>query len=203
MRAIFATALIMGLVGGCVARAENEEIERDTKALVGQYRQVLDNIALFRAHPDTLPRHIFLRRGSVGVEASAGVGAEEFPVSFEESRSTRWEVVALNDPDDLARVRLLYQWVVGRLSFDALRAKWDAHEAATGRPRVALPVGRETPVDWYCEEPSKAAVKAHWGAFHGKRVWVKDIGGAADFAIAVLRAAPNSRREGGGRSAGE
>jgi len=195
-----ATVLAVCAVGGCVPRAENELLDRDTQVFDSQYRQLLNNVAEFRVHPETLPRHIFLRRGTVAVEETGGVGVEEYLLSLEQARSVRWEVAPLNDPDDVARVRLLYQWVVGKLSFDRLKDKWDANEAGSGRPKVALPVGKDTPIDWFTDDKSQSQIGV-FGRFGGKAVWVRDIGGAADFAVAILRAAPNSRREPGRPSA--
>lgn len=186
---------------GCAAQSEKDLLEGSTRVFNSQYRQVLNNIAEFQKYPDTLPRHIFLLRGKLEADGDVGIGVEEFPVSFEQTRSLHWEICTLGDPDDIARVRLLYQWVVGRLSFENLRAKWEAHEAATGRTKVALPVTKDTATDWYTDEKAKSVVDIH-GQFAGKKIWFRDISGAAEFAIAVLRAAPNSRRE-SGRARGE
>lgn len=191
-----------GLAVGCATKGEEFLQDRDTQAITAQYRQLLANIAEFRTYPDTLPRHVFLRRGTLESEATAGIGVEEFPLAIEEARSVRWEVAPLNDPDDIARVRLLYQWAIGKLNHDALRAKWEALEAGTGRSKVALPIRPDATADWYTDERGKAVAGIH-GTFGGKKIWIRDVNGAAEFALAVLRAAPNSRRSSGSRPEGE
>lgn len=196
--------LLAAAAGGCVTSAAEGELDRRGTAVAdGQFRQILDNVAAFRANPRTLPRHTILVHGTALVRDGAGVGADDYLLSFRHEQEVRWEVSPLNDPDDLERVRLLYQWTTGFLTYDALRAKWDAHEAvhaAAGRATVRLPVNGEMAADWHTDDRTKAAAGATMGGTVTHPVWIRDVGGAADFAMALIRAMPNTR--GRGRTAG-
>lgn len=127
---------------------------------------------------------------------------------------TRWELSFLEDPYDIRRVRLLYQWQVGHISFEQLDKAWseirdrallDASGkpvlGGDGRPKflaLPLPVTPRTRRDWITRDASASAtgMSGHQAAIDPlglTAVWVSDPEAASQFGIAVVSAMANSR----------
>ncbi len=127
---------------------------------------------------------------------------------------TRWELSNLEDPYDLRRVRLLYQWQVGHIPFDQLEKEWSQIRdrplldgagkpvlGSDGQPifhAVSLPVARDTKRNWTTQNLFEAL-----GSMSGSSgppgmpgttiLWVTDTEAAAQFGLAILAAMPNTR----------
>jgi hypothetical protein len=175
-------------------------------------QQVMDNVAAFTKDPGVWPTHVLVYKGTFETRnqwtGSVGTSTKLENTSY---GLTRWELASLDDPYDIRRVRLLYQWQVGHIDFDDLERHWNEIRdrmvldgngkpvlGADGRPTfnaLALPITRETKRDWTTDSFSKSVggVAGRSGAVGLPAVWVADTEGATQFSLAILTAMANTR----------
>jgi hypothetical protein len=199
---------------GCESPRLSDGVPDVARGFKPHVQQVLDNIALFTADPGAWPSHILVYKGEFE-NRRQWTGAIGTSTKLESTNyaNTMWQLVSLQDPGDIRRVRLLYQWQVGHIDFDELTRGWSEirdRQAldGNGKPVVGgdgqpefrawpLPVTRDTKRDWITDDKSKSpsGMSGHSGpaaAPGTTTVWVADTEGAAQFSLAILAAMPNS-----------
>lgn len=212
------TAVIMVLavlLAGCnVSERLYKDIPDTTRGFAPHLQQVLNNVALFTENPLSWPSHVLVYKGSLETR-DQWVGAIGFAVKLENTSyaTVHGDLANLEDPYDIKRVRLLYQWQVGFIDFDALEKKWNEIRdrpmldgsgepilGKDGRPTFAalpLPVTREMKRDWTTQNALQS-----FGRMGGTTsslmvdatsIWVTDQEAAHQFSQAVLQAMANSR----------
>jgi hypothetical protein len=119
---------------GCTHMALQRDTVRTSGTLADlQYLQVLDNLARFHAHPDTMPSASTLSAGTVSLndQASAGFSptyaptltfAQQgggpvilqmlFPFTGQRSLTENWSLSPVTDADNLRRLRCAYRLLV-------------------------------------------------------------------------------------------
>src|SRR3954470_4402840 len=106
-----AVALVVAGSAGCTSVRLGQRTVRQGGTLPElQYRQVLDNLALFAANPAALPWHVNLREGTTQVTDSASFGAavdigpptETLPQAFgSRTAVAQWGMSPVIDPLEL------------------------------------------------------------------------------------------------------
>lgn len=199
------------LAAGCTAPRLFHDVPDVVRDFKPHLEQVLDNIAAFTDDPGSWPSHVLTYKGTFETRRQ-WTGAVGSSMKLEENTyaMSRWDLAALEDPYDIRRVRLLYQWQVGHIQFDELERRWNEIRdrpindaggkpvlGSDGRPTFlapALPVAANMRRDWLTSGSGGAR---RIGALHGRHglttVWVTDTEAAAQFALAVLSAMANSR----------
>jgi hypothetical protein len=214
LTAMAVLALAMGL-GGCAAQRLTDDVPDITRGYRPHLQQVLDNLAAFTKDPGAWPAHVLIYKGTFETR-NQWTGSIGTSTKLENTTygMTRWELASLDDPYDIRRVRLLYQWQVGHIDFDELERRWNEirdRAVLDGNGRAALgpdgrttfnalplPVTRQTKRDWTTDNLSKSA-----GGLSGRTgpvglpattiVFVTDTEGATQFGLAILTAMANSR----------
>jgi hypothetical protein len=205
-----AIALAAGLLAGCAQTAAESLLAQARRTLESRYVQDLDNIAMFMVIPEGLPHYMQIHRGTIEArpEPRWSIGTDTF-IAGGTRRAIVWEVSAVTDPGDLQRLRLLFQWVTWHIDFDELERRWSAIRdqpqygpdakqvfARDGRPLLTaapLPISPEAGRLWYTTEEELAVGALEPGTFRRRKVWIKDVGGAVAFNLAVQRTMPNTR----------
>jgi hypothetical protein len=194
-------ALVAVLLTGCAQVVAESLLDQARRTLEARYVQDLDNIAMFLVVPDGLPHYVRIHRGTIEArpEPKWSIGTD-FYIAGGTRRGIVWEISAVTDPDDLQRLRLLFQWVTRHIEFDELERRWNAiqdqPEYGAGRPALVaapLPVSKDAGRDWYTTDEQEAVKQLDRGQFREKRVWIKDVAGAVAFTLAVQRAMPNTK----------
>jgi hypothetical protein len=212
---LLAAVAVAAALGGCDSIQINENVASVTRGFKPHMQQVLDNVAHFTEDPGTWPSHVLVYRGAfetkgewnIDIGVPGGLGYRDYSM-------TRWELSNLDDPYDLRRVRLLYQWQVGYIKFEQLEQAWNEIRdrplldgagkpvlGNDGRPiffALALPVTRDTKRNWTTKD-----LFAALGSMSGTSgtpaipgtvtIWVTDTDAAAQFSLAILTAMPNTR----------
>lgn len=178
-------------------------------------QQVLDNVAAFSKDPGAWPSHVLVYKGTFETR-NQWTGAVGTSTKLENSvyGMTRWELASLDDPYDIRRVRLLYQWQVGHIDFDQLVRSWSEIRdrpvldgsgkpilGPDGRPNfyaLPLPIGRDTRRDWITDKvfESSTGLSGRSGALGmpgTTTIWATDTEAATQFSLAILTAMANSR----------
>ena len=212
---LLAAMAVAAALGGCKSLHINENVASVTRGFKPHMQQVLDNLALFTEDPGAWPSHVLVYRGAFETrgEWTLDLGIPT-KLGYSNYGMTRWELSNLDDPYDLRRVRLLYQWQVGHITFDQLERTWnDIRDrpildgagkpilGADGRPTflaLPLPVTRDTKRDWTTRELFAAlgnmSGSSGTPAVPGTTtIWVTDTDAAAQFSLAILTAMPNTR----------
>ena len=212
---LLAAVAVAAALGGCKSLHINENVASATRGFKPHMQQVLDNLALFTEDPGAWPSHVLVYRGAFETrgEWSLDLGIPT-KLGYSNYGMTRWELSNLDDPYDLRRVRLLYQWQVGHITFDQLQQRWNEIcdrplldgagkpvLGSDGQPIfhvLALPVTRDTRRDWTTRNIFEAL-----GSMSGTSgtpalpgtttIWVTDTDAAAQFSLAILAAMPNTR----------
>jgi len=171
-----------------------------------QYVQELNNIARFLVEPEALPQYIRLHRGTIEArpEPKWSLGTDTY-VSDTTRMAIVWEISLVIDPGDLERMRLLFQWVTKYIGLEEFERRWDEVKdrpefgtdgkplfGSNGRPLMGAaprPISEDSTRNWYTTDPTEAAAGLDQGEYRAVKVWVKDLRGAALFALAVQRAA--------------
>jgi len=205
-----AIALGAGLLAGCAQTTAESLLVQARRTLESRYVQDLDNIAMFLVVPEGLPQYMRIHRGTIEArpEPRWSIGTDTY-LAGGTRRAIVWEVSAVTDPDDLQRLRLLFQWVTRYIEFDELERRWNAildqpeygPDArplfnTDGRPvliAARLPISKDTSRDWYTTDEKLAVPKLDPGEFGDRKVWIKDVAGAVAFTLAIQRAMPNSK----------
>jgi hypothetical protein len=203
-------ALVAVLLTGCAQVVAESLLDQARRTLEARYVQDLDNIAMFLVVPDGLPHYVRIHRGTIEArpEPKWSIGTD-FYIAGGTRRGIVWEISAVTDPDDLQRLRLLFQWVTRHIEFDELERRWNAIQdqpehgsdpkqplGGAGRPALVaapLPVSKDAGRDWYTTDEQEAVKQLDRGQFREKRVWIKDVAGAVAFSLAVQRAMPNTK----------
>jgi hypothetical protein len=166
---------------------------------------------MFLVVPDALPQYMRIHRGTIEArpEPKWSIGTD-FYIAGGARMGIVWEISAVSDPDDLQRLRLLFQWVTRHIEFDELERRWNAIRdqpengsdpkqllpGGAGRPVLVaapLPVTKDVGRDWYTTNEQEAVKQLDYGQFREKRVWIKDVAGFVVFILAVQRSMPNSK----------
>jgi len=205
-----ALALGAWLLAGCAQTTAESLLVQARRTLESRYVQDLDNIAMFLVVPEGLPQYMRIHRGTIEArpEPRWSIGTDTY-LAGGTRRAIVWEVSAVTDPDDLQRLRLLFQWVTRYIEFDELERRWNAildqpeygPDArplfnTDGRPvliAARLPISKDTSRDWYTTDEKLAVAKLDPGEFGDRKVWIKDVAGAVAFTLAIQRAMPNSK----------
>jgi hypothetical protein len=177
------------LFTGCAQTVAESLLSQARRTLESRYVQDLDNIAMFLVEPDSLPQYMRIHRGTIEArpEPKWSIGTDLY-IAGGTRMGIVWEISAVTDPDDLQRLRLLFQWVTRHIDFDELERRWN------GLPLQALlPVSKDSGREWYTTDEQQAVKNLDRGEYRGKRVWIKDVGEAVSFTLAVQRAMPNSK----------
>lgn len=200
-------AAVLVLLTGCQpAVPPVPTLVRDYKPHV---EQVLDNVAKFDKNAASWPTHMLVYKGFYeSRHTTTGAVGSTTKIEGSDYVTMHWELASLEDPYDIRRVRLLYQWVVGTISFDDLERRWSEIKdraildgngkpilGGDGRPKyqsLALPITRESKRDWFSSKPAPLSASG-LGVDGLHRIWVTDPNAAAEFSIAVLSAMANSR----------
>jgi hypothetical protein len=188
------------LCAGCAQQVAESLLGQARGTLESRYVQDLDNIAMFLVVPDALPQYMRIHRGTIEARPDPkwSIGTDLY-VAGGTRMGIVWEISAITDVDDLQRLRLLFQWVTRYIEFDELERRWNAirDQPAYGSDAkwvaAPLPVSKDTGRDWYTTDEQQAVKTRDRGEFRDKRVWIKDVGGAVAFTLAVQRAMPNSK----------
>ena len=225
-RPLLASLLAIGLASasvGCTSARLSDDVPTIARGYKPHLQQVLDNIAAFTEDPGAWPSHVLVYKGSFETrkQVTGAVGTST-KLENTEYATTHWDLAVLDDPYDIMRLRLLYQWQVGHITFDELETRWNAIRdrpildgagkvvlGPEGKPTflpVTLPITRQTPRDWITDAASKSPSKLSGRVPSrisapgvGKNeaifttVWVADSDKAANFSLAVLSAMPNTR----------
>ena len=212
MRHHFLTLAILSAVilplGACreLPTTTVPDISRDYKP---HFQQVLDNVAKFDKDSNAWPSHMLVYKGFLESRRTVtGAVGTSTKIEGNSYVTTHWELASLEDPYDIRRVRLLYRWVVGSLTFDELESRWNEIKDRAlldaggkpilgddGRPKyqsMALPINRDTRRDWFSQK-AEMPLAAESGVEGLHRIWVTDENGAVEFSLAVLNAMANSR----------
>jgi hypothetical protein len=205
---------------GCNSPGALKDVPDVTRSYTPHVQQVLDNIAAFTKDPGSWPSHVLVFRGELEVRHQF-VGSIGTTTKAETTKYSQilWNLAALDDPYDIKRVRLLYQWQVGHITFDELDRRWNEIRdrpvldgsgkpilGSDGRPKflaLQLPVSRETRRDWITDDSRKAVNdiagrSGPMGMPGTTTVWVTDTEAASQFSLAILSAMANSRVKGTG-----
>ena len=203
-------AIVAVLLTGCAQTVAESLLSQARRTLESRYVQDLDNIAMFLVVPDGLPQYMRIHRGTIEArpEPKWSIGTDTY-IAGGTRRGIVWEISAVTDPDDLQRLRLLFQWVTRHIEFDELEQRWntirdqpgygsDAKQlhGGAGRPVLVaapLPVSKGAGRDWYTTDEQQAVKELDHGEFRRMRVWIKDVEGAVAFTLAIQRAMPNSK----------
>lgn len=203
---------------GCSNQKISDEVPDVSRGFTPHIQQVMDNLATFERDPGAWPAHVLIYKGTVESRHQL-TGAIGTTTKIEDATyaMTRWEMSALDDPYDIRRVRLLYQWQVGHISFESLEQDWSQIRdravldgngkpilGPDGRPTflaLPLPVTRGTRRDWATNrQPSQAGAVGGRpggtglvGLARPQTVWIADSEGAAQFSLAILSAMANTR----------
>jgi hypothetical protein len=212
---LLAVVAIIGALGGCTSTKPTDQVPDLARGFRPHVQQVLDNIALFTKDPGAWPSHVLVYKGFFETRkqwtGSIGTSTKLEDVTY---GTAHWDLSSLDDPYDIQRVRLLYQWQVGHITFDQLEHDWNEIRdrqvldgsgkpvlGSDGRPTflaLPLPVSRQTKRDWITD----SLVKSPSGMFGTSgplampgtvTVWVADMEGATQFSLAVLSAMANTR----------
>lgn len=200
---------------GCnVSERVYKDIPTVTRGFTPHMQQVLNNVAIFTRDPSAWPSHVLVYKGSFEMR-NQWVGSVGTSTKLENTSyaTTRWELANLEDPYDIKRVRLLYQWQVGFIDFDALEKQWNEIRdrplldgsgkpilGKDGRPTfmsLPLPIKRDMKRDWTTQNALESFGKLG-GSSSGlpvdsTSIWVTDEEAAYQFSWAVLEAMANSR----------
>jgi hypothetical protein len=212
MRTCLVLLAISPLLGGCATHRSLRDNTLKTSATLTDlnYQQVLDNVALFVAHPSAMPSLAVINAGTVTVAdqktlnanatyaptetfaQQAGAGLPILSLLFNPSASRNvtenWSLVPVTDIDNLRRIRCAFQLVVlgGETTdcdqcLDLLRR---FYLGETGRMDCVLPTG------WFHagrgkDVPRDACYVAH---YHNTYVWVLPDGleGLTRFTMTVI-----------------
>lgn len=169
-----------------------------------QQQQVLDNLAMFVANPDSVPYFTIAGAGqsSVSDQGSAsttlnwlraGFQSIGFTVSGNRLMQENFTLAPLNDPDQLARMRCAYQTAVGYggspcINCCALQQQW-GDKSWDGLPAsTECPDGCAPQPGWYCvgckgDVPSNACFVGCYGKTY---IWVP-ASGTDEFARLTLQ----------------
>jgi hypothetical protein len=210
-----AAVAVAAALTGCTAPKITDNVPEVVRGFKPHMQQVLDNLALFTKDPGAWPSHVLVYRGAFESRdqwtLSLGV-----PSKLEDARygMTRWELANLDDPYDIRRVRLLYQWQVGHLTFEQLERSWNEISdrpildgagkpilGSDGRPTflaLPLPITRDTKRDWTTDSLFKSpngffGTSGPPGMPGTVTIWVADTEGATQFSLAILTAMANTR----------
>ena len=204
------------MICGCKAPRINDTVPGIARDYKPHMQQVLDNIAAFTKDPGTWPSHVLIYKGSFETRQQ-WIGSVGTTTKLENTTYgvTRWEFSVLDDPYDIQRLRLLYQWQVGFITYEQLEKGWSEIRdrpvldgagksviGSDGRPTflpLPLPVTRDLRRDW-----TTVGVFSSAGRMSGttgvavpgipaKMISVTDNECAAQFSIAVLSAMVNTR----------
>jgi hypothetical protein len=211
-----AALMVVTALNGC---GPSPHVSDDVPDIIRGYKphveQVLDNIAAFTKDPGAWPSHVLIYRGAFETRRQ-WTGAVGTSTKLENTiyGMTRWELASLDDPYDIMRVRLLYKWQVGNITFDELDKQWNEIRdrpvldgggkpilGPDGKPKfdvLPLPITRETKRDWTADSGwmplgSWVGRSGPIGAPGTKTIWVIDTEAASQFSIAILSAMANSR----------
>jgi hypothetical protein len=212
---ILAAICALGTLGGCNSAGIAKGVPESARDFTPHLQQVLDNLAHFSKDPGAWPAHVLVYKGTWESKDDWSI-ALGFPLNLSNERyaMTRWELANLDDPYDIRRVRLLYQWQTGYISFDQLEQQWNEIRdraildgagkvvlGSDGRPTflpLPLPVTRETKRNWTTTElfDGLGGLAGHSGApgVPGTvTLWVTDSEAATQFSLAILSAMANTR----------
>lgn len=133
--------LVPGMIGilislsGCTHLALRDDTVKTTNTLTElQFQQILDNVARFEHHHDTLPSFAVATSGTVSIADSAGGGISPtysptltfqnqangalpilsilFPFSAQRAVTENWSLTPITDADNLRRLRCAYRLLV-------------------------------------------------------------------------------------------
>jgi hypothetical protein len=213
---LLASAAIATSLIGCKAPKITDTVPGIARDFKPHMQQVLDNIAAFSKDPGTWPSHVLIFKGAFETRQQ-WIGAVGTSTKLENTTYgvTRWEFSVLDDPYDIQRVRLLYQWQVAFITFDELEKAWNEIRdrpvldgagkpvmGSDGRPTflpLALPVTRNFRRDWTSDGMfgSSGRMTGTTGlsmpGIPAKTISVNDTECAAEFSLAVLTAMVNTR----------
>ena len=175
MRRIAGALVALLLIGGCGSVA----LKDSTLAVGGtltdlHYRMVLDNLAMFRTHGDSLPWHLKITSGLVQINDTVGAAysvatplARTLAIVPSQGWTEAWTVVPEVDQQKLRNLMLIYQRAAHGADFPRF--------FADGDQPGGMPYG-------------------HYG---DKYVWVKQgqLAGLTELTLQVLGGAPVQRGE--------
>lgn len=123
MRPLTLLVAVGVLSTGCTHAALERRTVKQASTLTDlQYRQVMDNLAMFSRNPEALPWHVKVKGGLIQIadQGSGGFGADIATLAGEGTRLLpavtaqrgivgQWDVDPASDPDELEMLRLAYK----------------------------------------------------------------------------------------------
>ena len=111
-------AMVAICASGCIStQLQNSTLSQARTLTDLQYRMILDNVAMFRAAPGSMPWHIKIAQGSITVNDNVNPGlrfawpptSREIGLSVAREWQTSWTVTPVIDPGELAELKVLYE----------------------------------------------------------------------------------------------
>ncbi len=217
MRRVLSPLFIVTLCHGCThVSLRNNTLKQESSLTDLQYRQVLDNIAMFCANPGALPYFALSSGGTAQVSDdgsisqgftwdATGFSSPALNLSGTRNLTEAWTLAPVLDPDKLDRMRCAYQVLIGA---DSSECRPDCQSC---KSRLCDVLGPDIcddsklmcfiPQGWYCvgkkhDVPTDASYYGHYGETY---VWVnhQGVGGLTRFTLTILNLAtadPGSRK---------
>ena len=195
-RVILALLVIVGALPGCTHLQLRHIASRQGSTLTDlQYKQVLDNIAMFTANPEALPFFALSTSGSAQVTDSGGLSALTFNWPGHSGAGTlngsrtiveSWGLAPVVASDKLERMRCAYKLVMGNppSQCEQCATKLRDYYGSEFNLQCRVPSG------WFCvgckkDVPSSAQYVGHFNKIY---VWVPPYGadGLTTFTLTIL-----------------